>query len=377
MSNLLHPEQQLLLDSARREVTPDAAERMRASLAALPDWTAFQELAEYHRVVPLVSRSLSQFVHEGVPADALQALNKRAQELGLWNLTYTAKLLEILAALEQHKIPALPLKGPALAVQVYGDLSLRSFGDLDILIREQDFPRAIAVLVGLGYHPSRPLHGPRELAAYPRRYHDYKLHGSEDTLMVELQWKVIQFPFAFPPDVEGWWSQLQTMRLGGREVRTLDLESLLLILCVHGSKHLWERLNWLCDVAELVRGAPQLDWNRLLVMARRRGAARMLRLGLALAHELLGAPLPATVVTAITADPQVAVLSRQVIEVIFPAELPATESPTKRPLFYLAMLERRRDRLRMALRHSHSLLEPGRLFRTYGIEPIRRLAGRC
>src|SRR3712207_8653927 len=38
----------------------------------------------------------------------------------------------------------------------------------------------------------------------------------------------------------------------------------LLILCVHGTKHIWGRLSWICDVAELLRTQPDMDWEYVL-----------------------------------------------------------------------------------------------------------------
>jgi hypothetical protein len=61
-----------------------------------------------------------------------------------------------------------------------------------------------------------------------------------------------------------------------------------MVLCIHGSLHLWERLAWVCDVAEAIRRWPALDGS---VVARRAGAAgvmRMVLLGLEMSHRLLG-----------------------------------------------------------------------------------------
>jgi len=66
-------------------------------------------------------------------------------------------------------------------------------------------------------------------------------------------------------------------------------EDLALFLCAHGAKHLWERLEWLCDLAALLARRPGLDWDAMLARARRRGAERIVLLALHLAHELLGA----------------------------------------------------------------------------------------
>ncbi|MCA9471117.1 MAG: nucleotidyltransferase family protein [Nitrospira sp.] len=56
------------------------------------------------------------------------------------------------------------------------------------------------------------------------------------------------------------------MSIYDTQVRSLRAEELLLILCVHGSKHVWEELKWVCDVTELIR-AQQIGWMRLLQLA--------------------------------------------------------------------------------------------------------------
>lgn len=372
----LRPEEHLLFATARREITASDTAQIRALLAGPINWPVMLDMAEYQRVMPLLSRSLRRACPDLVPVAVLQSLTARAAEITRHNLAMTMELLQLLAALEQRGIPALPLKGPALAMQAYGDLALRSFGDLDILIHQRDLGAASAVLIGLGYTAEHQLDTARKLAAYSRRYHDYKLYRSDPQLLVELQWRVIQFPFTFPPDIEGWWAQLGTLRLGGREVRSMDRSSLLLMLCVHGSKHLWERLNWICDIAEIVRASPDLDWADLLEHARSRGAERMLLLGLALTNQLLGTPLSALIQERIANDSQIEPLIAEVLELLFPPNGQAPDVALRRPLFYLRMLERPRDRAWVCVRHSRSLLNPLRLLHTYGPLPIRRMLDR-
>jgi hypothetical protein len=64
------------------------------------------------------------------------------------------------------------------------------------------------------------------------------------------------------------------------------------LLCLHGSAHHWRGLKQLCDVAELIRATPHLNWGQVMGEARRTGSARRLSLGLLLAAALLDAPLP-------------------------------------------------------------------------------------
>ncbi|NTW03240.1 MAG: nucleotidyltransferase family protein [Oscillochloris sp.] len=363
--NPFSAEQQFLLDTARREVTPAAAERIRAALAGSLDWPYLLNMAEHHRLIPLLSRSLRDTCPDLLPPEVLGAINARAEEITRRTLVLTMELLRLLAELEQSGISALPLKGPALALQAYGDLALRSFGDLDILIHQRDLAVASAALCRLGYVAEHVLDTPRKLADYPRHCHDYKLYRHDLKLLVELQWRVIQFPFMFPADVDGWWSQLGTMRIGGMQVRCMDHASLLLVLCVHGSKHLWERLNWICDIAELVRSSPDLDWAQLLGQAQLHGAERMLLLGLALANRLLELPIPALIQGRIAADAShIEPLIAEVLQVLFPNREQEDDLALRRPLFYLRMRERLRDQVWVCFRHARSLLDPLRVLRT-------------
>ena len=76
-------------------------------------------------------------------------------------------------------------------------------------------------------------------------------------------------------------------------------------------KHLWERLIWLCDLAELVQSTPDLNWERVLESARERGVLRMTALGLALMRDILGAPLPREVEEWLSTQPQALRLAAQ------------------------------------------------------------------
>jgi hypothetical protein len=60
------------------------------------------------------------------------------------------QLLQTLELLRESGIQTVPFKGPALAVQAYGDLSLRQYDDLDLLIHEADVPRAYQLLIANG-----------------------------------------------------------------------------------------------------------------------------------------------------------------------------------------------------------------------------------
>jgi Uncharacterised nucleotidyltransferase len=154
--------------------------------------------------------------------------------------------------------------------------------------------------------------------------------------------------FLFPLNPARLWERLERVSLGDITVRSLAPEDMLLILCVHGAKHHWGKLGWICDVAELLRAHPELAWTSLLAQARELGGRRMLCLGLLLAHELLGAVLPKEVWDHIEVDPVVPWLAAEVRSHLFAENHGPLWALDRRP-FYLRLRERMRDRVPCAL----------------------------
>ena len=88
---------------------------------------------------------------------------------------------------------------------------------------------------------------------------------------------------------------------------------------------LWERLGWICDVAELI-ARHSLDWPALLERAAARDSERMFLLGLHLAERLLDAPLPDEVKQRCDSDARLTSLAANIVEHLFngPTHVPAT-----------------------------------------------------
>jgi hypothetical protein len=289
------------------------------------------------------------------------------------------ELLGLVARLAGAGIDALPFKGPALAVSAYGNLALRQFADLDILVRERDHASAKALLASLGYRWQAPLTSSQE-SCYLDFDCQQQFLRDDGEVMVELHWALAPKYFAFAYEGERLWRGLTRASLGGADVLGFCPEDLLLILCAHGAKHSWERLGWICDVAEMIRAHPQLDWARLLAEARELGAERMLRIGLLLAHALLDAPLPVGVARKLERDPAAGRLAASVTARLLGRQQPLT--PYAHHVFHLRARERLRDRCRYLFRLATTpgprewavVTLPGSLyFLYYGVRAARLL----
>jgi hypothetical protein len=313
----LRLEDKLILLCARTNVDAETRERIK-SLAASPDkldWDYVYQLARRHSILPLIYSQLSTAA-ENIPPHQLARFKKNYQENTARNLWLTAELCRILQAFEAARIEAVPYKGPALAVYAYGNAALRRFVDLDILVRKADMLRAMELLTADGFVCGAPWTN-AQAALLLRTQHNLSLSRDEGRLIVELHWELASSLFASSLQAGDVWGRLETMRLNNAAVNCLSSEDLLLSLCVHGSKHHWERLAWICDIAELVKRRTDMNWNLVLERASAEGYDRMLFLGLYLAGRLLDAPLPQQVKAKLETEKIVARLADDISQRLF------------------------------------------------------------
>jgi len=378
------PERDLLLSCARTTMRHPIAERVRTLVQQEIDWEHLLRTSISHGVAPLLYRSLTGTCPEAVPDRIMRQLRDYSYANALRNLLMTQELLKILSDFDAHRITAVPFKGPLLAESVYGDVSLRQFCDLDILVPRQDVVRAKEILVSQGYSLQFPLTR-RQEACYLESAHHYGLLHADGRTFVELHWRIAPAYFNFSMDRHQLWDRLEPMTLSGTEVMALCREDLLLILCSHASRHFWTRLEWICDVAELIGVHKELNWQRLIGRARSLGAERMLFLGLFLASDLLGAALPEEILRTVGADPVVKSLGRRVCEQLFHSHNSSPELPDMF-LLYLKMAGGISDQLRYCLRCALDAMSPTRsewklvrlpdslFFLYYVVRPIRLAA---
>jgi hypothetical protein len=311
----VRPENELLLLCAHRGGGAEASARAAGLARGVRDWDYLYRLAHRHALLPLLHRGLEDSFPDSAPQGLRARLRGKFRENATRNTLLAGELARVARLFGEAGVGLLAYKGPALAVQAYGDLSLRRFIDLDILVRRRDVARAGELLLSQGFAKPRGLTASQERFLL-RRQHNLAFSRDGGRLTVELHWEVSPAPFASVPLGEGTWERASRVTLHGAEVECLAPEDLLLALAVHGTKHLWERLAWVCDVAALVNSRPGLDWDFVLRRARDSRVERMLRLALRLARGLVGARLPDEVIVE-TRDPAVSGLASEVAAALF------------------------------------------------------------
>jgi len=317
-------EQELLLCCARTNATPRVVARLCELAGSEVDWEYLFLLARRHAVVPLLYLQLERHASDFVPHEHLQQLKKHHLENSARNTVLTAELCRLLALFADAGVEAIPYKGPVLALFAYGNLALRRFVDLDVIVKKPDVLKAREILLAEDYSPAKSL-SLRQQELLLRTQHNMQFSRENHRLIVELHWEVAPHLFASSVNAETLWRDLVTVNINGAEVKTLSADDLLFSLCVHGSRHLWERLSWICDVAELI-SRRSFDWPKLLERAANADNERMFLLGLFLAEKLLDAPLPAEVKRRCDSDERLRALAENVVEHLFngTTHVPAT-----------------------------------------------------
>ena len=342
------PEVEVLLLSARLHPPPEAVARLAELLGGARgplQWNTLLAYAERQAVLALLCyamRRVAALQPHVVPQDVLSYLNARFLLGAAHNMQLTGELVALLDLLRERGIPAIPYKGPVVAQAAYGTLALRPFYDLDILVHARDLERVHRLLVARGYE--KEFHATHDEAEYAYKY-------VAEFATVEVHWDVLPRHYASPLNIEEMWGRLRPLHFVGRDVLAPSPEDLMLLLCLHGYKHRWNRLEWIACLAELARKEESLNWERLLRRATRTGGRRMLFLGLQLARELVGAQLPDFVVRAIDKERGVPLLvqaSRQALSLaIFESEGGAEFTEGEGwSFFHLKARERLRDKAR-------------------------------
>lgn len=377
------PEAELVLACARTGTGPDGRDRIRSLARGRLDWGVLERLAEQHGVLPLLTQQLEAHASQEVP-DAVRArLRQRMLALAARSLLLTHVLVDVLTALAARGVPALPYKGPALAAAAYGSVVLRQPGDLDVVVPGDQLSTARAVLVDRGFHDVVAGVDPEARLSH----YQHAMAREPDGVHVELHWAFAPRYFRFPLNPGA--LHREPLVLDGRRIDSIAPEDLLVVLCVHGARHLWSRLVWIADLAELLRARPDADWSVALARATALGARRMLLTGLALARDLLGATLPHPLARGLAADPAAARLAEQLGEGLLGGDGQSVGLVTAARL-HLAMRERWRDRAGYALlgaitpserdapglahgpRALRALMRPLRLVREHGLWRRRR-----
>lgn len=375
-SNNLAPMTRRLEDrwllTAAQEVLLGGKAEVRPSSDGV-DWRFLRQQASLHALGPCLAQYCEARASE-VPSPIMEELRQELANVRAYNFFLLQELTRVSGLLEASDVRVVAWKGPALAVIAYRDAGLRQCADLDLLVCPTQMDAAVAVLAGNGYQEQTV-----ETGGHTRNF-----ERATPKVVVEVHQMVAQSYFSMPLEVATLLDGTMRVPALGGSILVPGPEKLLLLLCVHGSKHIWERLIWICDVVLLIRANPQLDWERLWWTAKNCRGERMLSLGLLLAEGLAPGCVPEQVMERCQRDKAAIRLAGRAGGWLFMPRHSYFHG-LKRAWFLLAMREKQQDRWPLLKRFCQQVITPGEADRAvvalpgwcdclyYVVRPVRLL----
>ncbi|MNC20659.1 hypothetical protein D3C75_686170 [compost metagenome] len=279
-------ELKLLLKLLQSDAAPeDKGDELE--VPASMDWKLFVRLAVHHRVFPYIYPRISR-LGPGVPPEVVQVLQTEYRRNTVQMLQLCAEMRKLADELAAEDIRAIFLKGPVLAQELYGDLSLRTSRDLDFVVPITGLEKAEALLVAQGYVKEEEFES--IMGDWKWRQHHMTFHHPVRMLTAEVHWRMNPAP-SKEPGFDELWKRRRTSGPMGRNVHFLGDEDLFMYLAAHGARHGWSRLRWLLDIRQMLLRAP--DAGRLVGLLRRYHYSDVGGQTLILAAGLLNAPVDA------------------------------------------------------------------------------------
>jgi len=313
VSSNISNEGKLLLNCARVHTDIATTERIGQLLDSDLDWSYIERSAVRNDVLPLLYNSLINTFPDAVPTQVMESLDTHVSAIVSKNESNLSILLEIMRLFDVEGIPVIPFKGITFAIFVYGSLSLRNSVDIDLLVHRKDFLKAKDLLIRNGYHHA--YFGCAEVYAVqsqlisddgrtgvdlhygltPKYQHPNIQELLSGSKIERRDWNKIDSDctnWFFYLESEPMWERLITLEIRNTPVAIFSPEDMLLVASINGMKENWRMLKRVCDIADLVRNQPSINWNWIFGQVRTFRCERKFILGLLLAYKLVDMPLP-------------------------------------------------------------------------------------
>ena len=296
----LTPELEALLVCAQWVIDPAQTPRFRSALGRCASPQLLCRTAIAHGMIGHLRAAL-RTAPELQDTPLATTVAKVAASAARRGLRQSAVLLRLIDKLAGSGIEAMPIKGPAWAEALYGDVALRNWSDLDILVRYADVPRARAILLDEGFHDASSFNE-RFLAREHRGQGE--LHfASAKPVHLDLHWEVGVAYRGRGLPAQHFLARSVPRILLQRPILGPSAADLALLTCINGSRDRWNKIESLLALGVQIRDLPHDAWSDILAGAREVGCARRVVIGVTHVSRALGLDLPPAIAAAIAGDP--------------------------------------------------------------------------
>jgi hypothetical protein len=251
------------------------------------DGGGFVDLCRNHRLAGIAYEAIARSNGSFAPA-ILDGLRDQARRTLVDNLILLRALKQTAAALSEEGCGFVLLKGASLLGFLYPEIQLRPMTDLDLLIREKDWPKVAETLSQRGYRTPPP-----ESERYYREswYHQVVETPAPGTTRIEFHWNLESVERS-RIDPEELIRDAVPCEIEGATYLRLSDDHLLLHLAVHLAHHFAApSLHWVEDLRRLLEEG-SLDWSRIAGTARAWGIENCLAYSFSYLERVFPGTLP-------------------------------------------------------------------------------------
>lgn len=249
------------------------------------EWKVFLQLAWHHRVYPLIYSKLKKMDSRMIPTHVIENLQREFKKNTFKMLHLSGETEQISKLFTENNILLLFLKGPVIAADIYGDISLRTSKDLDILIPINDLKKAEKLLLTNGYEREEI---PGTVNEWKKRRQHLSYFHPQKKIEIEIHWR-LHPPPSKEPSFDELWERKRISLHTSYPVYFLAKEDLFLFLVAHGARHGWFRLRWLIDIDRLVR--KKISMEQINLFSNKYQMNHMIGQALILSSQLLNTPI--------------------------------------------------------------------------------------
>lgn len=242
------------------------------------------ELSFKHGILPIFYYKVKN--HSFIEKEIINEMKFIYESIARKNMQLSSQLIKISRALNKKNIDFIAYKGPTLAFSAYKDITLRQYQDIDLLIKKDDIKKVSLLLSNNNYLYTVK----KELLdneTYINSYYNCEFTHKTNKVRAELHWKLFKSNYCDDFTESELFSYVDNVTINKHTIPTFTNEFLLLYLCIHGTKHRWERIEWVFDLHLLVTNN-NINWHKLEQLSTNINSKNMLKLGLYMTNKLFG-----------------------------------------------------------------------------------------
>lgn len=252
----------------------------------IENWEGFVSLAYSHGIFPLVYRTLKEYAHL-IPEYIFAHMKQNYMDIVKQNMLMTSELIKVIKILEENGIEAISFKGPVLSQMAYGDVVSRQYCDLDVLVQKEEIFK-IENLLKNKYKRALKLTSSQE-DIWIKYAHDLSL-TNQNGINIEFHWSMFDSNHPINLVKINFFKHSIKTIINNQNINTISNEKFLVYLCIHGSKHLYERIEWVCDIDRFIK-TQKVDWDIVEDIIKNDNSKKFFLLGLFLTKILFNTDL--------------------------------------------------------------------------------------